>query len=52
MQHSFAENHCVLLEEAKILETEKNPVHRMYKEAAYKILSTDPESKCLPFGTL
>jgi len=27
-QHSFEQNHRVLWEEAKILETEKNPVYR------------------------
>jgi len=32
-QHSFEENHRVLWEEAKILETEKNPAYTKYKEA-------------------
>ena len=32
-QHSFEQNCRVLREEVKILETEKNPVYRKYKEA-------------------
>ena len=35
-QHSFEENHHVLWEEAMILETERKPVYRKYKEVAYK----------------
>jgi predicted GIY-YIG superfamily endonuclease len=34
-QHSFEENHHVLWKEAMILETERKPVHRKYKEVAY-----------------
>ena len=34
-QHSFEENHRLLREEAKILETEMNPVCRKYKKETY-----------------
>jgi hypothetical protein len=55
-QHSFEENHHVLREEVKILETgkiqytwsiRKQPIWHVYK-----ILLADPASKFLPPGTL
>ena len=38
-------DHHVLWEEAKILETEKNPVYRKYKEAAYMACLQNPVSR-------
>ena len=44
-QLSFEENHHVLWEEAKILETEKNSVYGKYKEVAYVACLQDPISQ-------
>jgi hypothetical protein len=44
-EHSFEENHRVLWEEAKILETEKNLVYGKYKEAAYMACLQHPISR-------
>jgi hypothetical protein len=44
-QPSFEENPLVLWEEAKILETEKNPVFRKYKEATYIACLQNPISQ-------
>jgi len=43
-QHSFEQNHRVLGEEAKILETEKNPLYRKYKEATNMACLQNPIS--------
>jgi len=44
-QHSFDENHHVLWEEAMILETEKKPAYRKYKEVAYIACLLNPITK-------
>jgi hypothetical protein len=44
-QHLFEENYLVLWEEAKILETEKNPVYRKKKKAVYMACLQNPISR-------
>jgi len=44
-QPSSEENRLVLWEEAKILETEKNPVYRKYKEETYISGLQNPTSR-------
>jgi hypothetical protein len=55
-QHSFEENHHVLWEEVKILETEKLQyiwsIRKRPTWHVYKILLADPASKFLPSGTI
>jgi hypothetical protein len=44
-QNSFEANHRVLWEEAKILETEQNPMYRKYQEKAYMACLQNPISR-------
>ena len=56
IQTSTTQNPLVLWEEAKILETEKNPVYRKYKEATCVACLQYPISRAsveiFPSGTL
>ena len=44
-QHSFEANHRVLWEEAKILETEQNPMYRKHQEEAHMARLQNPISR-------
>ena len=44
-QHSFEAKYRVLWEEAKILETEQNPMYRKYQEEAYMACLQNPISR-------